>query len=260
MSETIIVNDSNFQEFADECQQTGMCGCLPRQSVYGSLPFAGLPKLPIIPWEEMPDRIADEERNKSSLEHLILDSELHTLNQNPYNWCWWFSAVQALMIERLVMGLPYVALSPSSGAGPQTNFRDVGGIPENAAAWLVDHGVASTAFVPETTINQRDFKPGWEQDRAKYRVTKWTDIPPNLQIQLSYLLQKKPCPNGRNFMKHSMCSIRALDRYPSLPASNPRRYGVKDWNSWGKLKTFMILEQGQATANQFYAIEQALFS
>jgi hypothetical protein len=268
----VIINDSNAHLFAEDIKSRGLCGCLPRKTAYGSLEFAKPAEIEVIAWADMPDAISDEEKNQNSLEHLFMDSKargcLKVLNQHQLNYCWLFSAVQALMFERELMGLPFVALSPSSLAYI-VNFVNQGGYIEDALKALCAGGAASTAYAPEATNDRSKFHDGWQADAEKYKVTMWADVPgsnqPNAaQIQFSQLLSKskRPMPNGRNFMGHSMLSLRVLDKYPKLPCNNPNRYSVRDLNSWGDNEDggMVDLEGQHAIADQCYTLLQAEFT
>lgn len=242
----------------------GACGCLPRKTEFGASPYASAAPIDLIPWEEMPDRIADQERNESSLEHIWKDSGIGILNQNPLSYCWVFSAGMALMMERAIMGLPHVSLSPSSVGAPIVGYQNRGWYVEEALRGLINQGMASTDFVPATTTRANDFKAGWRDDAAKYKVTAWVELPPNnLQAQLTMLLLNRPLAVGLDWWGHSVCFLRALDRNPRLAANDPSRYGTKYANSWDSTwgdNGWGILEGSKQLASQSYAIEQATFT
>lgn len=260
MSETVI--DDNT--IIDNQGNGGLCGCLPRRSVYGSLPFAQPASVKLIPWEEMPDRIADQDKHQSSLEHLWRDSPMGALNQGQLNYCWCFSGAGALMLERAIQGLPFVRLSASSIGAPLVSYQNVGYFPEECLKAMVDQGASSTEYVPEATFNAADFKPGWRESAGMNKVTMFADVNPrDLQAQFTMLLLNRPLAVGLNWWGHSVLFLRVLDRNPSLPASNPNRYGTKFLNSWGPdwgEGGTGILEGSKQYADQSYAIEQATFA
>lgn len=241
----------------------GMCGSLPRREPVGSLPFASTDPFDLVEWEAMPDMIADQERNKSSLYHLWKDSPMGALNQNPLLWCWAFSSVEAMMLERIAQGLKFVRLSPSSVAGPLVNYRNMGYYPEQALERMVTDGAASTAFVPETTNRKSDFKSGWEADASKYKVTKWRDVGNDAQRQNTMLLRNKPLVCTHQWWSHAILHMRLIDRNPRLPANNPQRYARTALQSWGPGEGengAIIIEGNRSIADQSYSILQAKFT
>jgi len=259
----VIYTDDNYPDFAND-PSAGPCGCLPRTISADDLVCAAAPPkdFPLIAWDAMPDLIADEERHKSSMEHVFRDSKMSVLNQGPLNYCWDFSAVQALMLERELMGLPFVELSPSSVAAPIVHFQNVGNQIENGLMGIANQGAASTAYVPMATNNPKDFHDGWRADADQYRVTLWHDIQYSAQLFFTFLLSKKPCPNRRDRMKHSMLSFRLIDANPKLEPNDINRYRVKDLNSWGNESgdNGILTFQGQAgVPDGAYAIAQASF-
>lgn len=259
MSE-FVINDQSDVKHSD--LKSVLCGCLPRREAYGSLPFASVPTVKLIPWEEMPDRIADQERNKSSLFHIWQDSQIGALDQNPLLWCWGYSSVGGVLVEREQMGLPYVPLSPSSVAGPVVNFANHGYYIESALQQMITVGVAPIEYVPETTNDASQFKLGWREAASSYRVKDWVDVGTNAQMQLTMLLTMRALVAARNWWGHAMLDLQALDRNPKLPANNPLRYGRKFLNSWGRSwgdKGIGVLEGQRAIADAAYAIKQASF-
>ena len=255
-----VINDSNFDYHATN--SGGPCGTMPRKTAYGASSVAVQVPLDVIPYEEWPDRISDQERNKSSLEHVHADSGMGVLMQGQLSYCWGFCSVGALMIERALMGLPFEMLSPSSVCAPLVGYISVGGYIENALQEMKSGGVASRNFVPMATTRTNDFKAGWREDAARHKVTIAKDIPRSHQAQGSQLLLNRPMPTGLNWWGHAVLFLRVLDRYPRLPANNPNRYGIKFLNSWDVTygdRGFGILEQGRQVADQAYVLEQASF-
>ncbi len=258
---SFVINDLTDIDHSDF--NGGLTGCLPRREPVGGLPFAQVAQFDPIPWEEIPDRIADQERNQSSLYHIWKDSKIGVLNQNPYLWCWAFSSVAGLMLERELQGLPYIPLSPSSVAGPVVGYQNKGWYIEDALKWMIDHGAASTEYVPATTTNRGTFKTGWQTSAACNKVSKWDDVGNDAQRQISMLLSNKPLVVAHNWWGHAILHLRVLDRYPKMPANNPMRYGRQFLNSWGPSYGdggIGILEGQRAIADTSYAIAQASFA
>lgn len=258
---TLIIDDSNADRIVQDTRH--LCGCLPRREVYGALPFASTAPVELIPWEQIPDKIADQERNKSTLYHIWLDSKIGSLNQGQASWCWAFSGVGTLMLERELQGLPYVHLSPSSVAGPVVNFQNKGWYIEDCLKRMCEFGVASTEFVPELTMKQIDFKSGWKESCGMNKVTMWQDVGNNAQAQISMILNLHPLAVAENWWSHAFEQLRVVDSNKSLPANNPLRYSRGCVNSWGPSYGqggYFELAGQKGIADQSYAIEQATFS
>jgi hypothetical protein len=230
----ITINDENFSQFVDEGRGNGMCGTLPRKTAYGASSAAQRTTIDLISPDEIPARIADKNRNKSWLYNVWERNGKWVLNQNPLSFCWCFSAVEALMLIRAVQNLPFKRLSPSSVACPINNWVNAGGYIENALQYLVQHGVSSVEYVPEMTCDQRDFKRGWREDQANYRVTGWDDLEPRNPWQvITSLLLDEPVVVGLNWWEHALCYGFVIDKYPNLPANRWDRYTIGVLQSYG---------------------------
>lgn len=256
---TLIIDDStDMEQFAKD--NDGRCGCKPRDTYEGQvLACAPSDDEYLIPWEEIPDRIADQKRTKTSLKDIWLGSQIGNLNQQSTNYCWAFAAVIALMVERAVEGKPFVRLSPSSVAGPITGYRNVGGYIEDSLKRLIEHGVASEDYVPQTTLSRNDYKVGWQTNASMHKVDGWDDVGRHKQRQITKILTYKPLVCAFNRMGHAMCGINWTDDNTGLRFDNPNRYGLEPLNSWGK-GIDMHLKQSQALADNCYAITRANFA
>lgn len=176
--------------------------------------------------------------------------------------CWCFSGVGGLMLEREIEGLPHLSLSPSSVGGPVTGYVNKGYYIEECLKYMVDHGAATTDYVPQTTTNRASFKQGWNESASCNKVTMWNDVGTNAQKQMTMLLTGRPLPVAHNWWGHAILHLRVLDRYPKLAANNPLRYGRLYLNSWGEDwgdGGCGILEGQRSIADAAYAIEQASF-
>lgn len=256
-----IIDDSNADQHARDT--ASLCGCLPRREAYGALPFASTQPVDLIPWEEMPDRIADQERTQSSLYHIWLDSKIGCMNQGKLSYCWAFSSVFALMLEREKEGLPYEHLSPSSVAGPVTNYVNKGWYIEDALKQMIDVGASTVEFVPETTCRAADFKTGWKESASLNKVEMWQDIGNNPQAQISKLLAKDPLVCCFNWWSHAVAEIRVIDAHTNLPANNPLRYKRGLCQQWGPsygVNGYFELDGQKGIADGSYAILRSKFA
>lgn len=233
-----------------------LCGTIPQAYPDGKV--CGPASTVTLPWEQFPDRIADIKRNRCSVKDIFLDSKIGVKLQT-LNYCHSYSAVSGVMIEREVMGLPYVPLSPSSVGAPITGFTNSGAYIEDALKQLVNVGCTSTEFVPESTYDGRDFKPGWKANAAKHKVIQWGELPSrNFQAHASAVLLGKPVPMCFYYMKHAMLFVEVVDLDTSLPCTNFNRYGLATLNSWGDWGDhgFGTFRGTKALADCAYIIEQ----
>lgn len=233
----LIIDDSNYQKFQPVLtpENRSGYGLMPRSThpVYGKNRCYAAANIPLIDWKDIPDRIADLERNKASLWHVWNESDIGVLNQSNLSYCHAFSAVMGVMVDRALRGLPYKELSASSVGAPVTGYR-------NAGAWILEDleqmkkvGVATTEFVPMLTTRRADFKQGWEQNAARHRVLEWSELDSrNLQQQISALLSLKVTCNGLNYWGHAVTDLAVKDLDPSKRYDDESRYGILFLNSW----------------------------
>jgi hypothetical protein len=209
-------------------------GTKPRVTNYGAMPYSSVFGMDLIPMEQWPELIAKQEADEASAWHFARRHKLPVLDQNGLSYCHAFSAVWSAMFARAFARLPHVLLSSSSVGAPVTGYTNSGAYIEQDLTQMVKVGCASVEFVPERTTRKSDFKPGWEENAALHRVERWTDGDPGNYNQIgTALLKGYALANGRNFMSHAMVCVRLLDLKNGMAATNPRRYGVVDWNSWG---------------------------
>lgn len=212
--------------------------------------------LPMIPYEEWPDRIADLERRQASSYHVWKRSPIGVLNQKSFGWCHAYSPAAACMIGREAAGLPYVALEPASVAGPVTGYK-------NAGAWIMDDlrqitraGIASTDYVPEFCTSRRKWKTGAEEDALRRRVLEWeAHRGRHHQKQGSWLLHGYAVCVGLHWWSHAVTYLRVVDADRSRPATDWRRYRMGALNSWGPGYGdggYFELEGDRSTADEIY--------
>lgn len=258
MTYSFVIDDStDLNQFLID--NDGRCGCKPRDEYTGPVcASAPADDEELIPWEAMPDKIADMVRAKNSIKDIWFGSKIGKLNQGRTNYCWAFASVNALMLQRAVEGKPFVHLSPSSIAGPITGYRNIGGYVEEALDWMIKKGVASEEYVPQTTLSRSDYKVGWQANAELHKVSGWEDVGRNKQRQITKLLNKKPLSCAFMYMSHAMAVVNVTDDNPRMPANNPNRYGLEPLNSWGD--GIIKIEGSRAIADNCYAVTQASFA
>lgn len=229
----LIIDDYTF--FDPEADPR--CGTLPRNYAavpVGSMEFAPVSNVPLIPMFEWPDRIADLERRRATLKHIWDDAGIGVWNQGQVGYCHAFSAVMAVAIQRAMMGLPYLSLSASSVGGPVTGWRNAGAYIYDDLKQMVSGGIATTDFVPMLTTRLSDCKPGWRENAAKTKVIEFHDVPPrDFQAHGSLLLQLIPACVGLNYWGHAVTDLVLRDMDRNKSATDANRYGVEFLNSWG---------------------------
>lgn len=230
----LIIDDENAWQFMRPQSQTGYIERDYERTPYGS--FDGIPPgdVALIPMEEFPDRIADLERNKATLKDLWLDSPIGVLNQQDYPFCHGFAATEAVLIQSVIQGLPYIALSASSVAAPVTNYTKAGAWIGKDLRQIVDVGVAPLSLIPMLTHKRSDFPEGWQAKAAKHRVTEFSELRPrDFHQQASALLQGFAVSVGQSYWSHAVLQLVLRDLNPGLRATDHNRYGIEFINSWG---------------------------
>jgi hypothetical protein len=265
----LIIDDNNAEQFTwrqphqgGERREYGLLS--KKDGPYASKPRFGSAELAIIPMEEWPDRIADQERNKSSLFHIWQDSGIGILDQNGLSYCHAYSAAMGLMMQRALQGLPYVALSPCSIGGPVTGYRNAGAYIGDDLEQCVKVGCSTYDFVAEHQYRQGAFKDGWEENAALHKATEIFELEDNNTLQTgSALLQNKPVQTGIDWWGHAVTFMRLLDLNKSLKATDWNRYGIdfpNTWSeTWGK-RGWGVLTGRKAIANEQYIFGQVVAS
>lgn len=265
----LIIDDNNAEQFTwrqphqgGEKREYGLLA--KKDRAVSDRPIFGAADLPIIPMEEWPDRIADQERNKSSLYHIWQDSGIGILDQDGLSYCHAYSAAMGLMMQRALQGLPYVALSACSIGGPVTNFRNAGAYIGDDLKQCVDVGCATYEYVAEHAYRSGNFKSGWEENAKLHRATEIFELEDNNTLQTgSALLQNKPVQTGLDWWGHAVTFMRLLDLNKSLPATNWARYGIGFINSWSPSwgdGGWGVLTGRKAIANEQYIFGQVVSS
>jgi hypothetical protein len=230
-----------------------VCGCLPRRSVYGSLPYAEpLPRERLIPRSEWKDRIADGERTQTFLSHLLARAGVPCLDQDGLPYCHAFSPAAAMMGLRAYHNLSFVLLSAGSIGGPATGYTPRGATIEDDLQVIVERGAASVAFVPMMQVSRAGWKPGAEENALLHRVAEWYDLGGTGRMfdeVITLLLRRIPVCVGLNWWGHAVT-------YCDPVVTSSGRFGVRFRNSWGPdygEDGYAILEEGKGTPDDAYA-------
>lgn len=205
-------------------------GRIPRdyqQQPLGFMSCAPAYGMPVIPRSEWDERIRDLERSQSRIPDICDAMGLKRKNQRSTNYCWIFAPVYALEIMRVVQGQDYVELSPASCGSKITNFRNVGGWGTAGLKYLVDYGAVPSRLWPDTAIERQFDTPAADNERRRFQVDEWDDLPTTFDAVADRVLNGFPAPIGLNWWGHEVTAT-AL-----VKLDGTGRYGMLIDNSWG---------------------------
>lgn len=242
-----VIDDANALDRASG----GVKGLVPRNysanpvgSYDGSTTFSKLnDELVLMPWEDMPDAIAELVANKSQLSDIrdhAYGSPYKSLDQNGQGFCWMYSGTAAVMILRAKANMPHVRLSAHAGACIIKNFRDQGGWGAQGLDRLRSHGQPSVEFWAEKSMSRQYDKPETWENAALHKVSEgFIDLDEaqydrrlSFQQVLTCLIRRIPVIADYNWWGHSVCALDAVDVSPNKSNRDPSRYGVRIINSW----------------------------
>ena len=243
---TVIGDDTPTAEF--EAQADGRArGLIPRdysafpEGYYASAPAWDIESLPLVPWDEIPDRIAWMTETKTRLLDLI--EPLAPLDQNGQGYCWFYSGTAAIQALRMRNGQENVRLSAHSGACVIKNFRDQGGWGAQGLDFQRERGVVPASLWPEKSMSrQYDTPANWQVAREYRAAEGFVDLSePQYDRQLSVhqiiscYLHRIPVISDFNWWGHSVCGLWMYDAYPQRAKNDPNRYAANEIiNSWGR--------------------------
>lgn len=202
-------------------------GLIPRDwaaQPYGSIPGLPAMALPSFSDQEILDRLADQERHKSSLHHMREDYKIRSLNQSRYPFCWAFSTTKAIMYLRARANEPMEELSGFMLACISSGYQVRGGWCDESLQTAREVGICSLAEWPQDSISRNNWNEVNKAAALKRKVTEWSDIPPgNTRMIASLLLMNIPVMVEHNRWAHSVCGYQ-------LVSWNPFKYRID--NSW----------------------------
>lgn len=193
----------------------------------GSFPNTKQFDLPKIPRGEWRDRIAEKEKNRSTLTHIHRHYGATVLNQQQTPLCWKFASTKTTMLRRVQMGLPMVTLSPGYGASLITGYRARGGYGGEALQEQRNAGDPEESFWPQTyTKNKQYLTQECIKNALLYRLTgEWLDVESDFDALATMLLLDIPCSIGVPAWSHQVCGTALV--------ATPSGFSVEFVNSWG---------------------------
>lgn len=215
-------------------------GSYAASRTYGSI----RDELPLIPWSDMPERIKELAATKSLLSdyrNVTLNGQpFPALNQGNSNFCWAYASVGAVMMLRASHNLQCVRLSGHAVGCKIKGFRNQGGWSAHSTQFITENGVPSVLTWKEQSFSQaNDTSQAWEEAKLFRIVEGWIDVDSpvydrdlSFQQVLTLLINRVPVPSDFNWWGHAVVAIDPVDVYPSKPANDPSRYGVRILNSW----------------------------
>jgi hypothetical protein len=216
----LVINDSNFHLMLSPVVngETKEMGCVPRNFAampYGSLPYAAPFDMPLMSDQEIEDRIADQARNKDSLEHIRADCKIRSLDQDGWPYCWAFSTVKAVMLLRAAQNQPTVELSAWAVGAIVKGYQKQGGWCQESLELLVSMGCPSLAVWPQGEVKRSLDTAEMRADAGTRKVTEWMDMEArNKRQTASNLLRNIPTMVEYNWWSHSVCAVRLLSWSP----------------------------------------------
>jgi len=236
-----VMDDSNYRQFAmpmsstDDGHIQSLSGYIPRDfdaepigSGVGAV-LADEDVLRMYPDEKVwRERFEELERKGLDIPTVLKKSFLagiwRGLNQDPTNYCWTYGTVHAYMVERLLMGEPFVRMSPYSVACIVKNFSNIGGWGSQALQQMVKEGVASEEFWPQekpgmssserrtanmnAIRNGRQYLAGSRANAAMHKIIEYNDLPSrSIAHKMAYLCVPHPIASGYNRIGHERCTV-----------------------------------------------------
>lgn len=182
MGELLNINDDNAHEFIDVTVDGDkkLMGLVPRD--YGVMKFGMLGdfatpfNLPIIPASDRKALAIKKKADGTRTCDMVNEYGVLSLDQDGTNWCWFFGPTGAMMTTYAQLGQPYIPLSPASGAGPLTGYRNVGGYGARALAKIVKDGICSQELWPQSAINPKYDTPESRANRQLHKITEWYEL------------------------------------------------------------------------------------
>ena len=240
----LVIDDSNYGDFLPH-KHDRLAGCLPRVTRYGDCAHAVPDRLQPIPRDQWDARIKANDEHGAWLYDLA--KGIPCQDQDGLGYCHAYSTVMAMMVERIVQGLPLVLLSAESIGGPITGWQNQGAALDQDLQQAAKRGACRQQFMDgRNSISPSRWKAGWEIDCANHIVTEWWDLDSRNTFDLAATcaLIGIPANQGFGWWGHAVAGAFKLRR------GKGGRYELMSRNSWGKdygEDGFFWLAEGKGT-------------
>lgn len=237
-------------------------GLIPRDySVYPTENYDSLTAftMPLIPRDEIIERIKEKAANKSQLSDIRRrsgpdGSPIPAYQQGEVGYCWNHSLIGCMVLSRAATGQPYVRLSPFMVGCLIKDYKDEGGWGALALEFVMKHGVPDVKFWPERSMDRKNDTPEMRANAARYKITEaFQDLSVSVYDRnltedqaLTCLLLNIPVIGDFNWWRHSVCLMDAVlikesqTKLTNLDLNNPKDraefnaiIGKRGLNSWG---------------------------
>lgn len=215
MTQELIIGDHT--RITSPVMTEGMRGLIPRDPITQKVGYCSVippADIKVYSYDEMVDRIADQERTKSRLSDILLRGDagrpIPSTDQNGQGYCWMYGAIGALQAARAKAGLPYKQLSGHAAACKIKGFRDEGGWGALALEWILKNGCPDVEHWPEKSMSRsHDNAATWENAKLYRPEDVACDLTaPNYNRDLSYgqqltmLIDLNPTIDDYDFWGH----------------------------------------------------------
>ena len=217
----------------------------------------------LIETSEYDDRIAEQTKEESSLEHIYLRENFENLDQNGHGYCWAYSTVHCVMLLRAKMGQPLIRLNPHAIAAIIKGGRDEGGWCGLSTKFLREYGVPTEEFWPVHARNLKYDTPEMRANAALHKITEdWYDLARPVHGQVltlrqvdTNLLLNNPCALDFNWWGHSVCGVRLV----KVENGSYGRMILNSWKGWGR-RGLAILQGSKAIPNGAVSLRNTVAS
>lgn len=229
----VVIHDGNYHQHMQ--YGTHAKGLVPRDLSkyppgYCSAAPVTFPYKLITNQSEILDRINEQEKNQSSLQHIrdrggADGGRIRSLDQNGQGYCWGHSSTNASKLTRARLGLPYVPLAAYMVCCIIKNYRDEGGWGEESLQFIADKGICSEDYWAQGSMSRSNDKPEMWTNAALNKVQSWIELSQDSQERkqqvMTLLLMNIPVVADYNWWSHSVCAVRLMSMTK-----------VRIWNSW----------------------------
>lgn len=224
MSEMIVIDDSNYQNFISPivdgqkvCKgYFGMWETAEAKELAKPFSELGIPLLPETEWDARIDQL---ERDRSTLKDFCLDSGLTVLSQGQTNYCWVNAPTFCCMILRLQETGRPVRLSPASAGSVIKQFSNQGGWGSQALAYFIKAGLNEQADWPANAID-RKFYTEVNKEKAKKNIALEHYKLEGFQETASCILAGIPVAIGLNWWSHEITGVGIIKGSHDLVIAN----------------------------------------